>query len=146
MPGQILILIGTRKGAFIAIADAARRDFKLKGPILKGCEVNHVAYVPSRGAIVVAGKSGWWGPALKWSTDVGETWRDPDSSIRFAEGRGHSVERIWTLEADPRQDDRLYAGVDPGALFVSADYGEHWDEVAALTDHPTRARWSPGAG
>ena len=41
---------------------------------------------------------------------------------------------------------RLYAGVDPGALFVSDDRGETWREVPALTDHPTREKWFPGAG
>jgi len=143
---RILLLIGTRKGAFIAAADGARREWTLKGPFLKGCEVNHAAYLAPARAIVLAAKSGWWGPALQWSTDLGETWREPASGTRFEEGRGHSVERIWTVKADPRKPGRLYAGVDPGALFVSDDQGEHWSEVRALTEHPTRQKWFPGAG
>jgi photosystem II stability/assembly factor-like uncharacterized protein len=138
------LLIGTRKGAFIATSDGARRDWILKGPILKGSEVNHVAHVGDN-RLIVAGKSAWWGPAIQISDDGGETWREP-GPIRFAEDRGHSVERIWFVKRDPRQPDRLYAGVDPGALFVSDDRGESWREVPALTDHPTRARWFPGAG
>lgn len=50
------------------------------------------------------------------------------------------------VKGDPRVAGRLYAGVDPGALFVSDDNGAHWREVPALTDHPTRARRFPGAG
>lgn len=142
---KTLLLIGTRKGGFIAESDAARRQWSLGGPILKGTEVNHVAHVGD-GRLVVAGKSGWWGPAIQISDDEGRTWREPKGRIRFDEGRGHSVERIWFVKRDPRVPDRLYAGVDPGALFVSDDRGESWREVPALTDHPTRAKWSPGAG
>jgi photosystem II stability/assembly factor-like uncharacterized protein len=143
---QTLLLIGTRKGGFIATSDGRRRDWTLSGPILKGCEVNHLTYVPETRTIIVAGKSGWWGPAVQTSSDLGRTWREPASGIRFEEGRGHSVERIWTIKADPREPGRLYAGVDPGALFMSRDGGEHWSEVRALTEHPTRAKWFPGAG
>src|SRR5262249_33605719 len=40
----------------------------------------------------------------------------------------------------------VYAGGDPGALFRSNDWGASWSEVESLTDHPTRAQWTPGAG
>ena len=142
---RIQLLIGTRKGGFIATADGSRRQWALKGPFLKGSEVNHVAHVGG-GRLVMAGKSAWWGPAIQISDDGGEAWREPPGAIRFDEGRGHSVERIWFIKADPRVPGRLYAGVDPGALFVSDDRGETWREVQALTDHPTRAKWFPGAG
>ena len=138
------LLIGTRKGGFIATSDAGRREWSLQGPFLKGHEVNHVAHVGG-GRFVMAGKSAWWGPALQISDDAGRTWRET-GAVRFGEGRGHSVERIWFVKADPRVQDRLYAGVDPGALFVSDDRGDSWREVPSLTDHPTRAKWSPGAG
>ena len=143
---QLLLLIGTRKGGFIAASDGARRRWTLRGPLAKGCEVNHLTCLAGTRTIVLAGKSGWWGPAVQWSDDLGDTWREPASGIRFDEGRGHSVERIWTIEADPRKPGRVYAGVDPGALFVSDDAGERWREVQSLTDHPTRTKWSPGAG
>ena len=41
---------------------------------------------------------------------------------------------------------RLYAWVDPGALFLSDDRGETWFENHSLTEHATRSSWSPGAG
>src|SRR5215212_3965401 len=113
---RVQLLIGTRKGGFIASSDEARRDWTLKGPLLKGSEVNHLAHVGD-GRLMVAGKSSWFGPAVQISDDAGETWRQP-GAIRFDEGRGHSVERIWFIKADPRVPGRLYAGVDPGALFV----------------------------
>jgi len=142
---KTLLLIGTRKGGFVAESDASRRSWNLKGPLLKGCEVNHVAHLGD-GRLALAGKSSWWGPALQLSDDAGDTWRDAPGAVRFAEGRGHVVERIWFVKADPRKPGRLYAGVDPGALFVSDDGGDAWREVESLTDHPTRAKWFPGGG
>jgi photosystem II stability/assembly factor-like uncharacterized protein len=142
---RVQLLIGTRKGGFIATSDGSRREWSLKGPFLKGGEVNHLAHVGG-GRLVMAGKSSWFGPALQISDDGGDTWREMPGAIRFDEGRGHSVERIWFVKADPRVAGRLYAGVDPGALFASDDRGETWREVPALTDHPTRAKWFPGAG
>jgi photosystem II stability/assembly factor-like uncharacterized protein len=142
---KTLLLIGTRKGAFVAESDALRHNWTLKGPFLKGCEVNDVAHLGG-GRLVIAGKSSWWGPALQRSDDGGETWTETPGAIRFAEGRGHVVERIWFVKPDPRVPGRLYAGVDPGALFVSDDDAASWREVEALTDHPTRAKWFPGGG
>jgi photosystem II stability/assembly factor-like uncharacterized protein len=140
-----LLLIGTRKGAFVAESDASRHTWKLKGPFLKGCEVNHVGHL-GNGRLALAGKSSWWGPAVQFSEDCGDSWHDAPGAIRFAEGRGHSVDRIWFVKPDPRLPHRLYAGVDPGALFVSEDDGAEWREVQALTDHPTRDKWFPGGG
>jgi len=142
---KTLLLIGTRKGGFVAESDAARRRWTLKGPFLKGCEVNHVAHVGD-GRLALAGKSSWWGPALQCSGDEGHTWTDAPGAIKFADGRGHAVDRIWFVKSDPRAPGRWYAGVDPGALFVSDDRGGAWREVEALTDHPTRAKWFPGGG
>jgi photosystem II stability/assembly factor-like uncharacterized protein len=142
---RVMMLIGTRKGGFIATSDD-RRSWTLRGPLMKGCEVNHLAYLPATGTIVLAGKSAWWGPAVQLSDDIGATWREPASAIRFQEGRDFSVERIWFVKSDPRVKGRLYAGVDPGALFVSDDNGHTWREVEGLTNHETRAKWFPGAG
>ena len=50
---------------------------------------------------------------------------------------------------NPRGKDRtrrFYAGVKPAALFKSSDVGDTWDEVKALSNHPTREEWQPGLG
>jgi hypothetical protein len=85
---MILLLIGTRKGGFIATSDTSRAKWTLSEPLLKGCEVNHVAHVGGS-RLMMAGKSGWWGPALQVSDDAGVTWRET-GAIRFDEGRGYS--------------------------------------------------------
>jgi photosystem II stability/assembly factor-like uncharacterized protein len=141
---QLALLIGTRKGAFIAFSDEARRTWDLRGPFFKGVEVNHVAYLRASRAVTATFKSAWWGPGIQVSRDWGTTWQETASPIRFAEDRGRAVERIWIVKASPAGE--WYAGVDPGSLFRSDDGGAAWDEVRGLNDHETRAKWNPGAG
>ena len=42
MKNSVVLAVGTRKGAFIAVSDAERSKWEVKGPFLKGAEVNHV--------------------------------------------------------------------------------------------------------
>jgi photosystem II stability/assembly factor-like uncharacterized protein len=140
---ELVLMIGTRKGAFIARSDAARTSWDFKGPFFKGVEVNHLTYVPERNLLMAAVGTAWFGPSVRLSRDMGETWTEPEVGVRFAEGRGHSVARVWTVE---NAGGVLYAGVDPAALFRSSDGGITWEEVSTLTDHPTREKWFPGAG
>ena len=67
--------------------------------------------------------------------------------IKFDEKSGKTVARAWHvapgLESEP---ERFYAGIDPGALFRSDDAGRIWKEVESLSNHPTRQKWTPGAG
>ncbi len=144
---QILLMIGTRKGAFLAFTSPDRKQWQIKGPFFKGAEVNHVAYFRNSSAVVVAGKSSWWGPDVRISHNLGESWIESSAGVRFEENRGMSVERIWVVERDSRSGAQtLFAGIAPGALFSSVDGGNTWKEVRSLTDHPTRSNWSPGAG
>ena len=145
-----MLLIGTRKGAFLAFSDRDRRRWTLKGPIFKGVQVNDVVHVAdggSAGSIIVAGKSEWWGPGVQVSSDLGESWEERPP-VRFAEGRGLSAERVWIVRKGRLGDGTpaLFAGVDPAALFASTDGGSSWREIEALTNHDSRSIWSPGAG
>ena len=145
---KVLLMIGTRKGAFLAFSNADRKRWDLRGPFFKGTQVHHMTHLGGDGgAICSTVKNDWWGPDVRVSKDLGETWLEPRRGVRFDEGRDLSVNRVWVLEGDERSAEPvLYAGVDPGALFKSSDGGETWDEVRSLTEHPTRAQWQPGAG
>src|SRR6476620_6947579 len=140
---DVMLMIGTRKGGFLATSDASRKSWTLKGPFLKGSEVHYVNYLPKARTIVSTVKSWWFGCGVRCSAYRGENWTEPERGIKFEEGREKSVERIWIVREGA---DALYAGVDPGALFRSTDNGKTWDEVRSLTDHPTRDKWFPGAG
>ncbi|MFQ5789050.1 MAG: hypothetical protein ACE5JI_01110 [Acidobacteriota bacterium] len=134
---KVLLKIGTRNGAFLALANPDRRHWELRGPFLKGIQVNHMRYIPdSQPSIYAAVASEWWGPDLRISRDWGETWLEPQPGIRFGEERKLSVKRVWVVEGSSRAN--VYAGVDAGALFRSADRGNAWEEVRSLTEHPSR--------
>jgi photosystem II stability/assembly factor-like uncharacterized protein len=142
---RVALMIGTRKGGFVAFSDLSRRTWEVRSPFFKGVEVNHVGYIREEDLVTATFKSAWWGPGVQTSRDWGETWTEPSPGPRFAEDRGRSVERVWTVKADPRNG-AWYAGVDPGSLFRSDDRGVTWQEVRALNDHPTREKWMPGGG
>ena len=51
MARKVLILLGTRKGAFIAESDAARRSWRLRGPFCETWPMNHVVADEATGTI-----------------------------------------------------------------------------------------------
>ena len=141
---QVLLMIGTRKGGFLAFSDLARKRWEMTGPIFKGSQVNHVYCAGgAEPRVLAAGQSAWWGPGLQISMDWGQEWTEPIPRIQFADGREKSVERVWAVAG---MGNTLYAGVDPAALFRSVDGGITWTELEALTDHPSHKKWMPGAG
>ncbi len=145
---RLLLLIGTRKGAFLAWSDRSRRSWSIEGPLLKGAEVNDIA-LDQRGdpTMYAAATSYWFGSTVQRSTDLGTTWMQSEGGVRFAEGSARSVERVWCIGLPPLgPPTELYVGADPGALFRSDDGGMTWKDVEGLTEHPTRPDWMPGAG
>ncbi len=146
--GDVLVLVGTRKGAFILSADRDRKDWAITGPHHAGSDVFHMAY-DSRGSgkVYSAVNNMFWGAHVEISPDMGQTWESASQPPRFSGGGSDTVERIWHIEpAGDAEPGVLYAGVQPAALFKSTDEGNTWDEVKALSNHPSRDQWQPGLG
>jgi len=140
MMTKVLILLGTKKGAFILESDAARRAWALRGPFCETWPLNHVVAEPASGAIFAAGGNEWFGPAVWRSTDLGATWTHSSEGLAYREGE-EPVKTAWSLAP---ADATLYAGVEPAGLFRSDDAGQTWRHVAGLRNHPTRPDWQPG--
>ncbi|MCX8572873.1 WD40/YVTN/BNR-like repeat-containing protein [Aminobacter sp. MET-1] len=140
MAEKVLVLLGTKKGAFIAESDAARRSWKLRGPYCETWPINHVVADPKTGAIWGAGGNEWFGPAVWKSTDLGETWTHSSEGLAYAEG-DEPIKAVWSLA---KGNGSLYAGVQPAGLFRSDDDGHSWSHVEALQKHPSRPHWNPG--
>ena len=148
--GDVVVLVGTMKGAFLFRSDAARASWQMGGPWFPGVPVYSLAYDGRGGRRrVLAGTTSWhWGPTLRTSDDFGASWTDPESTpVRFPAGSGVDLKQIWQIvsgrESEP---DVLYCGVEPAALFVSHDAGASWEVVRGLFDHPHRTQWQPGGG
>ncbi|MBV8518013.1 MAG: exo-alpha-sialidase [Acidobacteria bacterium] len=149
-PGDVLVLVGTMKGAFIFRADRDRARWDVGGPYFPGSAVYALAYDGRAGRqrLWAGPHSMHWGALLRSSDDFGRTWTNPESAnVKFPEGAGAALQQVWQI-APGRADepDTLYCGIEPAALFVSRDAGETWSLCEGLWNHPQRARWEPGGG
>ena len=143
----VRLLIGTRKGAFIAESDGDRREWQLRGPSFPGQQVLHMAFDPRSGILFAAVGDAWFGSRIYRSRDWGRTWDEPAVGPAFPEGSGEKLEKVWHVEPGrPLEPGVVYAGVEPAALFKSSDDGATWQHVESLSRHPTRSQWQPGAG
>jgi photosystem II stability/assembly factor-like uncharacterized protein len=137
---HVLMLIGTKKGLFVAESDDARGKWRLRGPYCNTWPIHHAILDPATGAIHAAGGNEWFGPAVWTSRDLGATWTHSSDGLAYAEGE-EPVAAVWSLAAG---HGGLYAGVQPAGLFQSSDGGESWRHIKGLRDHPTRPHWNPG--
>jgi hypothetical protein len=70
-----MLLVGTRKGAFIYRSDSARRKWRVEGPRFLGNIVNHLVLDPRDGrTLLPAAKTGHLGPTVFRSLDGGRNW------------------------------------------------------------------------
>jgi photosystem II stability/assembly factor-like uncharacterized protein len=139
---RILLLVGTKKGAFILESDADRRAWSLRGPLCDGWPIHDLVVEPDSGAILAAGHSPWYGQAVWRSADLGETWTHSSAGLSYGDD-GPAMQNVWSLAAT---GSTIFAGVEPAGLFRSEDRGATWTHVDGLTNHPTRPTWQPGAG
>ncbi len=138
-----LLLVGTRKGAFILESDAGRRSWRTRGPICEGWPIHDLQWDPATRSIYAGGGSPWFGPAVFRSDDLGLTWSHSSEGITYGDD-GPKIPTVWNVTP---AHGAIYAGVEPAGLFRSDDGGATWSHVAGLRDHPSRAAgWSPGAG
>jgi photosystem II stability/assembly factor-like uncharacterized protein len=147
---NIALFIGTMKGLFIARSSSERVDWTLDGPHFPGQSVYAARYDnrAGRNRLWAGVHSMHWGPQLCSSDDMGKTWSEPDRTlIKFPTETGDELKQIWQIAlGSPGEDDTLYCGVEPAALFESRDAGESWSLVQSLYDHPHRPQWQPGGG
>lgn len=148
--GDILLLVGTTKGAFLLRSNRQRSRWDVAGPYFHGQSIYAMAYDDRAGRhrLWASTHSPLWGTFLRYSTDFGRSWTNPqEANIKFPPETGTSLKNVWHIElGGPEEPDVLYCGVEPAALFESRDAGETWSLVRGLFDHPHRPRWVPGFG
>ena len=167
--GDVLILAGTMKGAFVLRSNKERKDWEVGGPYFPGRAIYAMLYDDRNGRsrLWAAVNSSFWGSYLSSSDDFGKTWTEPEAyGIKFPQSEAAptapmqdanpsaaakdgdvALKQIWQIAlGHPGEDDTLYAGVEPAALFKSTDAGATWSLVEGLFNHPHRPQWMPGGG
>lgn len=148
--GDVVLLVGTMKGAFLFRSGPERREWTMDGPHFPGEEVYSLAADQRSGKAVLWAAPGnpFFGTTLRRSDDLGASWSGPESHVvKFPEDSGLELRRIWQIRPGREQDPgEMYLGVEPACLFESRDGGESWGAVTGFLEHPHRPRWQPGAG
>lgn len=148
--GDVVLLVGTMKGAFLFRSNADRNEWENGGPYFPGRALYAFAYDDRKGRrrLWAAVNSSFWGSYLSSSDDFGQIWSEPETyGVKFPEESETALKQIWQIELGHKDEpDTLYCGVEPAALFKSTDAGATWSLVRGLYDHPHRPQWQPGGG
>ena len=74
--GDVILLVGTKKGAFILISDDSGKDWEVSNPYYPGGDFFHMVYDPRNGgALYSAVNHMIWGPEIQISHDLGQPGR-----------------------------------------------------------------------
>src|SRR6476659_2454906 len=134
-----LLLVATRKGAWLFRGDAARKQWRADGPHFLGQIVNHLVLDPRDGKTLLAATStGHLGQTVHRSTDGGKTWREARKRPAFAKApEGRTVKHtFWLTPCHANEPNAWYAGTSPQGLFRSEDGGMTWDPFSSVNDDP----------
>jgi hypothetical protein len=146
----MVVLVATRKGAWLYHSDAARRSWQVDGPHFLGHTISHLVLDPrDRRTLLAAAKTGHLGPTVFRSADLGRTWKEaarPPAFPKVAEGEtGRAVDHtFWLTPGHASEPNSWYAGTSPHGLFRSEDGGVTWEPLAGLNDNPQYRTWMGG--
>jgi len=139
---RVLVLVATRKGAWLFHGDATRRAWRVDGPHFFGHIINHLVADPREPrTLLAAAKTGHLGPTIFRSTDLGRSWKEaarPPAFPKVGEGeKGRVVSHtFWLTPGHASEPGAWYAGTSPQGLFRSEDAGATWIPVSGLNDDP----------
>lgn len=147
---QNLLLVATRKGAWIYRGDSMREEWRADGPHFLGQIIHHLVLDPrDRRTMLATVSTGHLGPSIFRSLDYGRTWgesiRPPAFDRAPNEQAGRSVKHtFWLTPAHTQEPGVWYAGTSPQGLFRSEDAGLTWKAFSTVNDDPRYRAWMGG--
>ena len=104
--GQVLLMVGTLKGAFIFTSGEKRSRWTMHGggPHFSGESVYALAYDERGGRrrLLASTRSFHWGSTIRTSDNFGATWSGPErQTVRFPESSGLSLVQVWQIKPGP---------------------------------------------
>jgi len=146
-PQRLVVMVATRKGAWLLQSDAKRKAWQVDGPHFLGHIVSHVQLDPRDGrTLLAAAKTGHLGPTVFRSSNLGRTWKEAARPPAFAkppEGVApRSVDHsFWLAPGHASERGTWYAGTSPQGLFRSEDGGDTWAPIASINDDAQFREW-----
>jgi hypothetical protein len=144
---RVALLIGTRKGAWLYLADKTRKTWRVEGPHFLGHIINHLVLDPRDGkTLLAAAKTGHLGPTVFRSADRGRTWSEatrPPAFQKASDGEpGRAVDHtFWLTPAHESEPGVWYAGTSPQGLFRTQDRGDTWAPFSCVNEDPQYRQW-----
>lgn len=145
--GDVLLLLGTTKGAFLLRSNADRSRWAVGGPYFHGQSVYSMVYDGRDDRHRLwASTSSYWGTQLRSSEDFGKTWTNPvEAIVKFPADCGVSLKNIWQIclgRASEHQT--LYCGVEPPRFSnrMTRESPGRWSAASSII--PTARAGCPG--
>lgn len=142
-----LLLVATRKGAWLYHGDRSRKQWRADGPHFLGHIIHHLVLDPrDRKTLLAAASTGHLGPTIFRSTDLGRSWQEASQPPAFAKasngGEGRTVKHtFWLTPAHEDEPGVWYAGTSPQGLFRSEDGGLSWEAFSSVNDDLQYRAW-----
>jgi len=146
-PTRLVLLVATRKGAWLFHGDAQRSAWTVDGPHFLGHNITHMQIDPRDGrTLLAAAKTGHLGPTVFRSADLGRTWKEARQPPAFDKPSNHLPARavdhtFWLTPGHASERGSWYAGTSPQGLFRSEDGGISWTPLPAVNDDPKFREW-----
>jgi hypothetical protein len=144
---RALILVATRKGAWLFHGDRARASWRVDGPHFHGHIISHLALDPRDGrTLLAAAKTGHLGPTIFRSADRGRSWKEATRPPAFPAAKsgeaGRTVDHtFWLTPGHAAEAGVWYAGTSPQGLFRSEDGGATWAPYSVVNEDPQYRAW-----
>ncbi len=144
---RVLVLVATRKGAWLYHGDTARKTWRVDGPHFLGHIVSHMVLDRRDGrTLLAAAKTGHLGPTIFRSTDFGRTWKEAEKPPAFAKApegqKGRAVDHtFWLAPCHANEPNAWYAGTSPQGLFRSDDGGVTWAPFSSVNEDAQYRTW-----
>jgi hypothetical protein len=148
---RLVVLVATRKGAWLFHGDAGRNAWVADGPHFLGHTVSHLQLDPRDGrTLLAAARTGHLGPTIFRSTTLGRRWKEARQPPAFAKPTGEMAARsvdhtFWLSPGHAGERNSWYAGTSPQGLFRSEDGGVSWTPLPAVNDNPQLREWMGSA-
>lgn len=142
-----VLLVATRKGAWLFHSGPDRQHWRVDGPHFLGHTIHHLVADPRDGqTLLAAAKTGHLGPTVFRSDDRGRTWQEAAQPPAFGPANNGLPARavdhtFWLTPGHISQPGVWFAGTSPQGLFRSADGGRSWEPWSDINDSPVYREW-----